>query len=584
MMEVRNSRILQIMPFLFTVCLLSFSIQANEIEPAATADSQQNSIYVFLPEQSTVVQTGGIAGVHRTYVIGGQFQLSVDPDVGTAFFAHVDANAVDDSEFRHSLDPNEVFNLSGLVGIIIDDTLIYFAGKAANDTDIFIIAIFNDDLIYLFAQTYPPAGSADFFIFNMDAVAQRKYGGGTREPNDPYLIYTPEQMNTIGLHEEDWDKHFKLMADIDLREYTGTTFNIIGYWNSRSDNKPFTGIFDGNSKKISNFTYTSVDANKIGLFGYVDGENAQIKALGLQNPNVDAGAGRYIGGLVGDANGCITDCYIYGGNISGNHIIGGLIGFNRGIIMNCSSSSIILGTGLVVGGLVGGNSGAITDCHSTGEVSAVGGGIGGLVGSNTSYSYLVRSVPGLFVSISGTITNCYASGNVFGSYDVGGLVGINHNKNAQIMRCYSNGEASGESMVGGLVGTNSGAITNCYASGSASGSEGIGGLVGLNLRTISNCYSTGLVSGDAYAGALIGSSPASVMASFWDIETSGQTDSAGGQGKTTAEMQMASTFLDAGWDFIGEAENGTEDIWWIDEGQDYPILSWELPQKTAPQH
>jgi len=27
---------------------------------------------------------------------------------------------------------------------------------------------------------------------------------------------------------------------------------------------------------------------------------------------------------------------------------------------------------------------------------------------------------------------------------------------------------------------------------------------------------------------------------------------------------------------VGESLNGTEDIWWIDEGQDYPQLSWEL--------
>ena len=28
--------------------------------------------------------------------------------------------------------------------------------------------------------------------------AQAQYGGGTGEPNDPYLIYTAEQMNKIG--------------------------------------------------------------------------------------------------------------------------------------------------------------------------------------------------------------------------------------------------------------------------------------------------------------------------------------------------------------------------------------------------
>jgi hypothetical protein len=42
-------------------------------------------------------------------------------------------------------------------------------------------------------------------------------------------------------------------------------------------------------------------------------------------------------------------------------------------------------------------------------------------------------------------------------------------------------------------------------------------------------------------------------------------------------MQEATTFLDAGWDFFDETENGTDDIWWITEGQDYPRLWWELP-------
>ena len=50
----------------------------------------------------------------------------------------------------------------------------------------------------------------------------------------------------------------------------------------------------------------------------------------------------------------------------------------------------------------------------------------------------------------------------------------------------------------------------------------------------------------------------------------------GGTSKTTAEMQTASTFLDAGWDFVDETTNGTEDIWWILEGKNYPRLWWEL--------
>jgi hypothetical protein len=75
-----------------------------------------------------------------------------------------------------------------------------------------------------------------------------------------------------------------------------------------------------------------------------------------------------------------------------------------------------------------------------------------------------------------------------------------------------------------------------------------------------------------------------VESCFWDFQKSqqdkaeGYTDEPldGVTGKTTAEMQTAKTFLDAGWDFVGETANGTKDIWWIDEGKDYPRLWWEV--------
>ena len=60
-------------------------------------------------------------------------------------------------------------------------------------------------------------------------------------------------------------------------------FNIIG---SYSD--PFSGVFDGNGKRISNFIYTSTDTGYTGLFSHVSGENAQIRNLGLVNANIDA--------------------------------------------------------------------------------------------------------------------------------------------------------------------------------------------------------------------------------------------------------------------------------------------------------
>jgi len=90
---------------------------------------------------------------------------------------------------------------------------------------------------------------------------------------------------------------------------------------------------------------------------------------------------------------------------------------------------------------------------------------------------------------------------------------------------------------------------------------------------VTNCYSIGNVSGDENIGGLVGYSQYNeVTASFWDIQTSGQLSSAGGSRRTTAQMQTVDTFLDAGWDFVDETENGTVAIWTEPEGGGYPIL------------
>jgi hypothetical protein len=44
-------------------------------------------------------------------------------------------------------------------------------------------------------------------------------------------------------------------------------------------------------------------------------------------------------------------------------------------------------------------------------------------------------------------------------------------------------------------------------------------------------------------------------------------------------MRAGNTFLSAGWDFVSEKANGTEEIWQIDEGKNYPRLQWEAASK-----
>jgi hypothetical protein len=408
---------------------------------------------------------------------------------------------------------------------------------------------------------------------------QAKYGGVMGEPNDPYQIATAADLIALGEMPADYDKHFKLTADIDLSGFDDKkdrpVFNIIGI----DDSSSFSGVFDGNGHTITNFVYDTNEVNHIGLFGYIFGEGAQILNLVLIDPNVDGGTSAYVGALVGcmERGSIVEDCYVIGGTVRGGYCVGGLVG-RHGVatvsrtITNSHATTSITGR-WCVGGLVGLNEGMITDCSAAGIVSADGS-VGGLVGRN----------------LFGTIINSHANGLVSGNWRAGGLAGYNGGTGT-IASCHSSADVQGgaeSDEIGGLVGGNwgNGIIVDCYSTGSVSGKEYIGGLVGENYQTVMNCYSVGPVMGVVDVGGLIGVrstyGPGAVTDSFWDVETSGQTTSAGGTGKTTAEMQMESTFTDAGWDFVDETDNGSEDIWRIDEGLDYPRLWWELTEDDSP--
>jgi hypothetical protein len=349
------------------------------------------------------------------------------------------------------------------------------------------------------------------------SAASVQYSGGTGEPNDPYRIATPQDLNDIGNHKEDWDKHFIQTADIDLQ---GVVISPVGNYS-----QPFAGVFDGNDHIIHNAVVNMPSSNYVGLFGCV-GSSGQIRNLGVE-----------------------------GVTITGENCVGGLAGANEGSITGCYTSGSVNGTeeGDNVGGLVGWNHGSTTDCYSTCSVNGIEecDNMGGLVGFN-----------------SGSVTDCYATGSIGGSGSdcdrVGGLVGVNE---GSLAGSYSTGSVRSSSRVGGLVGwSQSGSITACYATGSVEGDLEVGGLVGVNLASIAYCYSTGKVDGVG-VGGLVGENSGAVIASFWDVETSDCNFSVGGEGKTTAEMQTESTFTDTGWDFV--------EIWGIGEHQTYPFLRTE---------
>jgi len=384
----------------FTAFLLVLSWQA------AFAQSGETSEYVFMAGHSTITQTGRVAGVHVyqwTYSIEGQFQLVVDRDTGTASFARVDANAVDESDDRNTLDPNEVFNLTGLTGTVVDDTpiwyegmtIISFRGMAPDGSDVYITVRLDDDLAHLGGWTMNPPDPADCLLFGLDVIAQRKYSGGIGTADNPYRIATAADLIVLGETPEDYDKHFILTADIDLdpnlprrkvfdraviapdTDLYESEFDLLPPFQGTS----FTGVFDGNGHTISNLTITG--KSYLGVFGK-SGSEARISNLGLEEVEVN-GSGSCVGGLVGwnvDL-GSISNCYSTG-TVAGDWSVGGLVGLNGGFVMKAGSITHCYSTGTVngrdiVGGLVGGNEGSITHCYSTGRVNG-NDNVGGLVG------------------------------------------------------------------------------------------------------------------------------------------------------------------------------------------------------------
>ena len=228
-----------------------------------------------------------------------------------------------------------------------------------------------------------------------------EYGGGSGTEADPFLIYTAEQLNTIGLNPGDMYKHFKLMADIDLGCYTGTQFNLIGTYFGYA----FRGTFDGNGRKIYNFTYNSENVNFVGLFGYVDGYITEIKDLDLIDPNVTAGTGDNVGSLVGYLRrGTVSRCSAQGGSVAGGNCVGGLVGRNYiASVGNCFASTDVFGNENL-GGLVGRTYVELSNCYSTGSVwqyASLAGGLAGFNHGNISASFWDTNTTDLLDGVGG---------------------------------------------------------------------------------------------------------------------------------------------------------------------------------------
>ena len=296
-----------------------------------------------------------------------------------------------------------------------------------------------------------------------------------------------------------------------------------------------------------------------------------------------------IGGLVGHNQGLVRDSHA-DAQVMGDSRLGGISGFNNGSIINSYTTATVIGTDTSsydIGGLVGHNQGSVRDSHADGRVMG-GNRLGGLNGFNngsiiSSHATVTVSgtdtnshdIGGLIGRNNNVIANSYATGTVTGSgNNIGGLVGRNNNT---IANSYASGgvTVTGNN-IGGLVGFNSnGRIVNTYAEGTVMGVSQVGGLIGRHHGSLRDSYAAlGAVSGSGSdIGGLIGmmSTTATVTASYWDSDTSEQVSSAGGEGRTTAELQTA---IAPGTTTTAVYYNWSDNDWDFGDNHHYPALRY----------
>ena len=358
------------------------------------------------------------------------------------------------------------------------------------------------------------------------------------------------------------DKSYKNPNDTSFGDYNGdgtiegikaelTNTTGIGFFPI----KDFYGIFNGKSNEIKNIYINNTSLTYVGLFQKVYGN---VSNLGITGTIIGS---YYKGGITGENEGIITNCYNFinelGGGIVGgynegtitncynlgNDLSGGVAKYNRGTITNCYNLGNVSNAGIVAY-----NIGTITNCYNNGAISGYYH-IGGIAADNCSSGKIINcynigpisakvSAGGIVGNNEATITNCYNEGTIatlesnsqiggiagnnigvitnsynakeiitsFEDVKIGGIAGYNYDGGI-IEKCYNTGAISGNTSVGGIIGENAATITNCYNTGAITSTENYlqaGGITAINYGTVERCYNKGSIVATKYTGGIAG--------------------------------------------------------------------------------
>ncbi len=243
---------------------------------------------------------------------------------------------------------------SGFVGL---------SGSEMKDKDIFLNAGWS------FGSASPWLMADELMWPRLTSLFNFSGGEGTAE--SPNIIY-----NNIDflLVSEIPNRHYILTKDFDLSDYYLQT-SLFG---NLENNKPFTGVFDGNGHTISNITIERAREGA-GLFGYIASEptsdlTAGVKNLLINNVHIETdGIYNIAGGLVGYIfDGSISNCAVRNAYVAASMYVGGIAGYaEESDITNCCYTGQ-LDAALCAGGIAGGlRYSSINTCYAAADTIAL---------------------------------------------------------------------------------------------------------------------------------------------------------------------------------------------------------------------
>ena len=287
--------------------------------------------------------------------------------------------------------------------------------------------------------------------------------------SNPFIIRNAEELSAFQKYVNEGNdcagKYVMLADDIVLNQYVNIDKVDKSLLKNFEPINGFKGTFDGNNYTIYGLYIESTKSN-VGFFSTTSG--AQIKNLNISGAYVKGASN--VGGVVGNGLATISNCSMEGKIVGTGSYLGGFVGTpssEGGLkVQNCINYAEVNGNATGTGGITGrGVRGTdILKCGNEGKVNGKND-CGGIMG--TTYNWP-------------TVKQCYNKGEVKGTYSVGGICGY---AQASIENNYNTGNViCSSTYAGGITGRlNAGAWEkhiNCYSTGTVIGTTNIGTLLG----------------------------------------------------------------------------------------------------------